>query len=106
MSRCDVCISTVFLIAAPGDLLPVWTAYAEAQGVAIDWRGWELTLELSGPVTVTRTASGNALGVITYAWVAGDTDVPGDYEVTLHGLSPEGKPQTFIVDGIVRIGAR
>lgn len=99
------CCDPVFLITAPGDLLPVWTADSSAQGVVIDWRGWELTLELSGPVLVTRTATGNALGVITYSWVAGDTDVPGDYEVRIHGLSPNGKPQTFAVDGIVRIGA-
>lgn len=102
MSCCEPA-PTVFTIQAPGDLLPTWIADAAIDGQAVNWTGWTLELVLRGPVIVSRTAQGDENGTITYEWVAGDTDVPGDYEVLVVGSSPDGKPQTFPVRGILRI---
>lgn len=89
-----------------GDLIPAFVADArDCTGRAMDWTGWTLTFRMAGPVVRSGPATGDALGVITYAWQAGDTEVPGEYLVTIIGVSPapESKQRTFVVDGLVRI---
>lgn len=94
----------VFPIIA-GDLRPTYVADARTCDGPVDFTGWTLTFEMRGPVTVLGIATGNADGVLTHFWVDGETDVPGDYEVIFHGISPspESKPQTFLVPGVVRV---
>jgi hypothetical protein len=86
-----------------GDLLPVYVADARTCDGQFSFIGWTLTFRMIGPVVVTGAATGDEHGVLTYAWVAGDTDLPGDYEPLFVGISPAGKPQTFRVSGIIRI---
>jgi hypothetical protein len=88
-----------------GDLLPLYIVDARGCDGVVDWTGWTLIIEFSGPVIVTGTATGTELGVITYEWQAGDTDIPGDYEVLIRAENPEGLPRTFRIPGIVRITA-
>lgn len=89
-----------------GDLLPIYVADAEsATGSPFDFTGWTLTFVMAGPVERSGPATGDALGKLTYRWVSGDTDVQGDYEARFDGISPDGKPETFKVDGVIRIGA-
>jgi hypothetical protein len=90
-----------------GDLLPTYTADARSCSEAFDFTGWTMTFEMSGPVTITGAATGSSDGTLTYAWVAGDTDIPGEYAVTFHGVSPspESKPRTFVVPGMVEVVA-
>ena len=86
-----------------GDLLPIYEADASSCAGAFDFTGWTLSFEMVGPVTVTGTATGNASGVLTHVWVAGDTSVPGDYQVIFHGISPAGARRTFVALGVVSI---
>lgn len=90
-----------------GDLEPLFIADAkricDPVSGPVDWTGWALSLELRGPVVVTGAIIGTSLGVLTYSWVAGDTDIPGDYEPLVHGVSPQGKQRTFRIHGVVRI---
>lgn len=86
-----------------GDLLPTYVVDVRTCDGALDFTGWTLTFEMRGLVTVTGLASGDSAGVLTHAWVAGETAQPGDYEVLFHGTSPASKPQTFLVAGVLRI---
>lgn len=86
-----------------GDLLPVFVVDVRDCNEVFDFDGWTLTFQMRGPVTRTGPAIGDDQGVITYVWVPGDTDVPGDYEVLFAGISPAGKPQTLVMEGVLRI---
>lgn len=86
-----------------GDLLPSLVVDVQTCTGGFDFTGWTLTLELRGPVQVTGAAAGTSEGVVTYDWVAGNTDFPGDYSVRIRGMSPTGRPRTFPVAGVVRI---
>jgi len=86
-----------------GDLLPVFQADARTQDGPMDFTGWSLTFVMSGPVTRGGPATGDALGVLTYVWVAGDTDYLGEYEARFVGVSPEGKQETFPADVLIRV---
>ncbi len=88
-----------------GDQLPVFVADARTTAGPFDFTGWSLTFVMAGPVTRTGAATGDALGVMTYQWAIGDTAIQGDYEARFVGVSPEGKQETFRVDGIVRVVA-
>lgn len=88
-----------------GDQLPVFVADARTAAGPFDFTGWALTFTIAGPVTRTGAATGDALGVMTYVWAPGDTDIQGDYEARFTGISPEGKRETFRVEGVVRIVA-
>lgn len=88
-----------------GDLLPGVAASARSCSGRFDFTGWTLTFEMRGPVVVTGSAAGDALGNLTYAWASGNTDFPGEYELIFRGVSPtpESKTRTFVVSGTVRI---
>ena len=88
-----------------GDLLPVYIADVSSCSGQVDFTGWTFTFQIRGPVVRGGVATGDALGVLTYAWVAGDTDVPGDYEAVFFGVAPGGLPQTFPVESALRISA-
>lgn len=88
-----------------GDLLPAWTASARTCDGPFSWVGWVLIVEFRGPVVVNGTLTGDADGQLLHGWTVGETDVPGDYTVLVHGISPspESKPRTFVVEGVVRM---
>lgn len=91
------------LLIYVGNLLPEYIADATTCGMPFDFTGWTLTFEMRGPVTITGAATGTIDGVLTHNWVAGDTDIPGEYEVLFRGVSPSGRPRTFVVQGTVSI---
>jgi hypothetical protein len=103
---CDSASGPVFTIYV-GDLRPSYTVDVSDCDGPVDFTGWTLTFEMRGPVTVTGLATGDAFGAITHFWIAGQTDVLGDYQVIFHGVSPspESKPQTFVAAGVVSIVA-
>jgi len=86
-----------------GDLLPEFVVDVSDCGDLFDFDGWTLTFSIRGPVIRTGPATGDDQGVLTYQWVAGDTDVPGEYEAVFVGVSPGGRQQTFLVEGMLRI---
>jgi len=88
-----------------GDRLPALELDVSENGHRFDFTGWTLTLEISGPITATGAATGNARGEVTFAWAAGATATPGYYAVIIHGTSPtpESLPRTFRADQPLRI---
>lgn len=81
-----------------GDLLPVLVLDVSEDGRRFDFTGWtSLVVTVSGPVAITGSATGDAQGVLTYAWTTGQTATPGSYAVFVRGVSPspESKPRTF-----------
>lgn len=89
-----------------GDLLPPFVADStDGAGQPFDFTGWSLTFKMRGPVEVSGPAIGTANGVVSYGWVAGNTDVPGTYEAVIVGVSPppESKPRTFPTRGAVTV---
>ncbi len=89
-----------------GDLLPVFIADVADHGRRFDFTGWTgLAFTLSGPVTITGSATGDSRGVLTYVWTAGQTATPGEYTAYFRGTSPapESKIRTFEVEGVFRI---
>jgi hypothetical protein len=94
------------VVIRQGDLLPAFNVDVETDdGTEFDLTDWTLTLEMSGPVEVTGSASWAAGEGLTYAWAAGDTDVPGVYQVVIRGVSPapESLPRTFPTRGALTL---
>lgn len=58
-------------------------------------------LVVDAPMTILDQSVADTLGVVTYAWQAGDTDAPGDYNAEFQVTWPTGKPQTFPARGHV-----
>lgn len=97
------CSGTEFAIRQ-GDRLPDFEADVEADcGEPFDFTGWTLVFQMSGPVEVSGTALGTAAGVVSYAWSAGDTVVPGAYAATIIGTSPEALQRTFPTRGAITV---
>lgn len=86
-----------------GDLLPDYIADARTCDGGFDWTGWTIVFKLIGPVTIVGVATGDEDGVLTHEWQAGETDVPGEYEVVFVGTSPVGRQRTFVASGLVVI---
>lgn len=83
-----------------GDRLPPVTASAFTAAGFIDFTAFSsITFRMvSGSTVVTGTATGDAHGNLSYAWQAGDTNVPGTYEAVFIATDDSGKLQTFPTD--------
>lgn len=64
---------------------------------------WTLTFVMTGPTDITGAATGDALGVLTYIWQPGDTDIPGTYEAHFDGVRGDGKTARFPTSGSMTI---
>lgn len=95
------CDADAFVIRQ-GDRLPELEAGAEDCEGPFDFTGWSLTFRMSGPVEVSGAATGTAAGVLSYAWAAGDTAVPGTYGAVFVGTK-DGKQQTFPTRGVITV---
>lgn len=88
------------MIIKVGDLEPDLTITCTSNGAAVD-----LTAASSVQVVgraegatvplFTRTVTGNASGVVTMAWQAGDTDTVGRILIEVLVTWPGSKPQRF-----------
>lgn len=56
-----------------------------------------------GPATVQGAATGDALGNLSYAWGAGQTDTPGEYQAVWRCTDGSGKMQTFPQGGALAV---
>lgn len=85
-----------------GDLATPARARAFVQGAAVDLTVFvSITFRMVHRATgavITGAATGDAEGVLLYAWGAGETDVLGIYDVTFTALDGAGLPQTFPQD--------
>ncbi|HET9893218.1 MAG TPA: hypothetical protein VFQ42_22260 [Mycobacterium sp.] len=84
-----------------GDLLPALTAVAFKLSGAVDFTAYTggITFRMvKGSTVITGTATGDALGNLTYQWQSGDTAIAGTYAATFHGVDGGGRPQTFPTD--------
>lgn len=52
-------------------------------------------LKASGAMTITDQSLPANVGVVRYAWQAGDTNTVGDFNAEVQVLWPADKPQTF-----------
>lgn len=89
-----------------GDTLPIFQADAKVEGKPFLFAtgGWTvITFEMSGPVLVTGAATGDDTGLLTYAWIAGDTATPGTYEAVFRGTALDGNHQTFPTSGSITV---
>src|SRR5262245_12724747 len=90
-----------------GTLLPVLKeSFADSAGV-IDFTqfssiAWTMKHNDGSP-TVTGSATGDALGNVTYTWVAGDTATKGTYQGYFIGTTAGGKTQRFPTTGVVSV---
>lgn len=91
-----------------GDLLPALTITLTD---GVDANGDPVPVDLTPATTVrvigfldnsllfNRGVTGNAQGVVTMPWQAGDTDVAGDIYLEVEVTWPGSLPQTFPPDG-------
>lgn len=89
-----------------GDTLPVLECDAKTCDGPFKFvtGGWTvITFEMSGPVVVTGSATGDDAGLLTYPWVAGDTDTPGAYDAVFRGTALDGNRQTWPTTGAITI---
>lgn len=79
------------------DTLPALQARAFTDGAFVDLTQFATIVMrmVSGATVVTGSATGDALGNLSYAWQAGDTDVVGTYAVVFVGTTAGGRVQTF-----------
>ena len=63
----------------------------------------EIRLRTSGAVTLDRVVTGDANGLITYQWQAGDTDQAGTVRAEVRVTAADGRKQTFPPDGYLTI---
>lgn len=83
-----------------GDLEPDLTITCTSNGSAVDLTAAtsiQVVVRAEGASTplFTRTATGNASGVVTMPWTAGDTDTVGRLLVEVLVTWPGSKPQRF-----------
>lgn len=84
-----------------GDLRPNWTATLYDGLVPVDLTSADsirVMLQFPSGIVDERVVTGNAEGLISMAWLAGDTDVVGDILAEVEVTWPTDKPQTFPVD--------
>lgn len=95
------------------DLYPTFrTKLTDIDGVAVDLTSATAvrllvknrTAGLKVDAAMTKlTQSGDTLGVVEYAWVEGDTDTLGTFQVEIEVLFPGGLPQTFPGKGYCKL---
>lgn len=88
------------MILKAGDLTPNLTITCTSDGSAVDLTAAttvQVVCRADGASTVlwTRSATGDASGVVTYTWQAGDTDTVGRYLFEVLVTWPGSKPQRF-----------
>lgn len=88
------------MIIKKGDLLPNLAITCTSNGAPVDLTS-ALTIQVvcrregAAAVLWTRSASGNAQGVVTYTWQAGDTATVGRLLVEVLVTWPGALPQRF-----------
>ena len=60
-------------------------------------------LKVDAAMTIADQSLPATLGVVTYSWAAGDTDIAGDFDAEIQVVWPSGKPQTFPAHGHIGI---
>lgn len=92
---------------ATGDLKPDLKITLDDDGTPIDLTGLTLEVHIEKPdgTVVDRAATGDAQGVVTMVWQAGDTDQVGSMRVDVEITWPGPKPQTIRLDDYVTIYA-
>ncbi len=73
------------------DTLPTFDATLLDGGVAFDLTGYTVTLHLRDRATNVQTSFVMAIvlataGTVTYAWLAGDTDIAGEYDAEIEAV--------------------
>lgn len=52
-------------------------------------------LKISSPMVIADQSDPDQLGIVTYRWQLGDTDIAGDYNAEIQVNWPASSPQTF-----------
>lgn len=83
-----------------GDLLPSLSITCTSNGAVVDLTTATSVVvvarrEGAGTVLFSRAATGDANGVVTMPWVAGDTDTVGRINIEVLVTWPGSKPQRF-----------
>lgn len=94
-----------------GDLLPLMTSILKIDNTPVDLTNatgvqFVMSLAATSADKVNRAASITSpptAGSVSYSWVTGDTDTPGDYRAEWQVTWAGGKVQTFPGDGYISI---
>ena len=94
------------LVLKRGDLLPPLEAVLTDDGVPVDLTSATSIRAVGvrrGVTLFDRAVSGDAQGLVTVDWQAGDTDLLGYFNVEFRVTWPGTLPQTFPPDGSTRV---
>lgn len=89
---------SLFRVMHSGDLERPFNPVLYEDGVPVNMTG-ATSVKISINGGALKTASGNAVGQVTYNWAAGDLPSAGTYKVLVKVEWTSGRTQTFPEDG-------
>jgi hypothetical protein len=81
-----------------GDRLPALRAVAFTESGLVDltqFTGGITFRMVKGATVITGSATGDAIGNLTYQWHVGDTAIAGSYAATFTAIDGAGRQETF-----------